>query len=832
MNLSRLITIMPQTLQTFVDSLLIRVMRFWIRPEVLPEDPNSLINPELPVLYVLEAGGLADKAALTIAAERLSLPHPDNELLFGKKRFRTSVDVLRQRHSLFFRRRRSKRPSTTSELLTSLVKAGENGDAGELQIVPVSVYWGRAPDKESSIVKLLLSENWQFAGRTRKLLTSLVHGRHTLLSISEPLSLSSLQGSGASSDILTRKVSRILRVHFRQRRIASLGPDQSHRRMLMDHVLSDSAVRVAINNEAATSSLDSARQDARKYANEISADVSYPTIRVLHTLLKRLWNELYDGVELSGIDQLKAVADGREVVYVPCHRSHIDYLLLSYILYVQGFSLPHIAAGINLNLPFVGGILRRGGAFFMRRSFAGKPLYSAVFNAYMKELLQRGHSLEYFIEGGRSRSGRLLPHRSGMLAMTVHAYLHQPQTPVVFVPVYFGYERLLEGKSFTSELAGGKKQRESVFALLKSVRTLKQDYGRVHVSFGEPIELDPLLEQHKPQWRSYEISDERPAWIKPVIDELGTTIMQRINEATSVTPISLLATAMLATPRGCISYDEFIQQVTIYQRLLQSTYQHTRITVPQLDAKELISHGSRLGFVHTIQDAVGPMIALKPGQAAPLNYFRNNILHLLTLPALVAATFTNRRHRSEQEIAHLVELSFPFIQGELFLSTEIKRESLKQTLTGLEKAGLITNDNGVWARPTAGSLEAVAFIRLANVITPALERDYLCACLLAQSTHNEIDTEELQKRCQLAADRLASTHGKVAIELYDKHLHNNFVESMQRQGYIELVDGRLRPKPSLFRVEDEARALLPEPSRHAILAISLAITQRPNSSVA
>lgn len=815
---------MPQTLQSFVDNLLMRVMRFWIKPEVLPEDPTSLINPEFPVLYVLEVGGLADKAALTIAAERLSLPHPDNELLFGGTRFKTSVDVLRQRHNLFFRKRRS----TTSELLTSLVKASKNSDAGELQIVPVSVYWGRAPDKESSIVKLLLSENWQFAGRTRKLLTTLVHGRHTLLSISEPLSLYALQRSGGNSDLLPRKVSRILRVHFRQRRIASLGPDQSHRRMLMDHVLSDSGVRLAINNEAGTSNADGSRQQARKYANEISADVSYPTIRVLHTLLKRLWNELYDGVEVNGIDQLKAVADGREVVYVPCHRSHIDYMLLSYILYVQGFSLPHIAAGINLNLPFVGGILRRGGAFFLRRSFAGKPLYSAVFNAYMKELLQRGHALAYFIEGGRSRSGRLLPHKGGMLSMTVHAYLHQPKTPVVFVPVYFGYERLLEGRSFTSELAGGKKQRESVFALLKSVRTLKEDYGRVYVNFGAPIELDSLLEQHEPQWRSYAIDSERPAWIRPVVDDLGATIMQRINEATSVTPISLLATAMLATPRGCISCDEFIQQVTIFKKLLQGTYQKSRITVPEIDAQELIAHGSRLGFVHTIEDAVGPMVTLKPGQAAPLNYFRNNILHLLTLPALVACTFTNKRHRSEQEIAHLVELSFPYIQGELFLSTEVYQESLQQVLTGLEQSGLVTNDNNVWARPTAGSLEAVALFRLAKVITPALERDYLCTCLLAQCTHNEIDSEELQKRCQLAADRLASTHGKVATELYDKHLHNSFIESMQRRGYIELNDDKLRPTNMLLKIEDEARSLLPEPSRHSILAISLAISQKPS----
>ncbi|MFK7995606.1 MAG: glycerol-3-phosphate 1-O-acyltransferase PlsB [Granulosicoccus sp.] len=818
---------MPETLRSLIDRLLTSLMGLWIKPDVLPDAPSALINPELPVLYVLEVGGAADRAALAIVARRLSLADPADTLVFGSARERSSVDVLQQRAGLLFRKHRH----VVSRRLSRLVEAGIDESAGELQIVPVSVYWGRAPDKESSIVKLLYSENWQIAGRTRKLISTLIHGRHTLLSISEPLSFNTLKSSGESSDILTRKLSRILRVHFRQRRIASLGPDQSHRRMLVDHVLADSAVRKAIIAEAPKGKTERARARARKYAYEISADVSYPTIRILHKLLKRLWNELYDGVELSGIERLKAVADGREIVYVPCHRSHIDYLLLSYILYVQGFSLPHIAAGVNLNLPIVGGLLRRGGAFFLRRSFAGKPLYSSVFNAYLKELLQRGHALEYFVEGGRSRTGRLLPPKGGMLAMTVHAYLSQPQTPVVFVPVYFGYERLLEGRAFTSELAGGKKQRESIFALIKSLRTLKEDYGRVHVSFGDPIELDSLLQQHQPDWRSMTIGEERPAWIKPVVDDLGTSIMRRINEAASVTPISLLATTLLATPRGCISCEELEQQISIYQRFLKGAYANSLVSIPDVNAQELIAHGARLGFIQTTTDDVGSMVELREGQAGPLTYFRNNILHLLTLPALVAATFTNRRERSEQEIEHLVSLTFPVVQSELYLPTEFNQESLIQTLNGLADAGLVSQDAKQWSRASAGSLEAVALTRLANVVAPALERDYLCACLLAQAPGGQIESSLLAQQCQLAAERLAKTHGMLATELYDKHLHGAFIKAMQKHGYIECEDKSIRVNPALFRVENEARALLSEQTRHAIIASSRAVLAASPKSV-
>ena len=183
---------------------------------------------------------------------------------------------------------------------------------------------------------------------------------------------------------------------------------------------------------------------------------------------------------------LSEVAAGNEVVYVPCHRSHMDYMLLSYVIYRQGFAIPHIAAGINLNLPVVGRFLRKGGAFFIRRSFAGNALYTVVFMKYLAAIMARGHSIEYFIEGGRSRTGRLFPPKTGMLSMTVRSYLREPVRPVVFLPVYFGYERIMEGKSYIRELSGKPKKKESFLACCGrcgSARALRP----VHVNLGEPI---------------------------------------------------------------------------------------------------------------------------------------------------------------------------------------------------------------------------------------------------------------------------------------------------------------------------------------------------------
>src|SRR5689334_21523274 len=217
----------------------------------------------------------------------------------------------------------------------------------------------------------------------------------------------------------------------------------------------------------------------------------------------------------------------------------MDYLLLSYVIYVHGYAIPHIAAGINLNLPIVGRFLRKGGAFFIRRSFRGNALYTVVFMKYLAAIMTRGHSIEYFIEGGRSRTGRLLQPKTGMLSMTVRSYLRDPRRPVVFLPVYFGYERLVEGETYIGELSGKAKEKESLFGMIKTLPTLRQRFGKVHVSFGEPIRLAEILDKHAPDAAErVDAQEERPTWLPAAIDDLAERVMTNINSAAAVAPIN------------------------------------------------------------------------------------------------------------------------------------------------------------------------------------------------------------------------------------------------------------------------------------------------------
>ena len=828
---------MAATLGTLIESLPARLMSTWVRPDVLPKAPAELLDPALPTLYVLELGGLADRTALNLVCRELELPHPGDPLHYGDSRERSGVDVLQRRRGGWSGRRAGVVSRRLERLVGSALRPGPDGaPLGDLQVVPVAIYWGRAPDRETGVVGLATSENWDIGGRLSKLVATIVHGRNTLVRFSEPLSLSQLvatRKAGAAdedpahvAELLTRKLSRILRVHFRQRRIATLGPDRSHRRTVIAQVLADPAVRRAVAHEVGQRERGAARvhRRAERDALEIAADVSYPTIRLLDRLLTKLWTELYDGIELSGLERLQAVADGHEIVYVPCHRSHIDYLLLSWLMVKEGFSLPHVAAGVNLNLPVVGGILRRGGAFFLRRSFSGDAVYAAVFGAYLKVILQRGHAIEYFIEGGRSRTGRLLSAKGGMLAMTAHAYLRQPRVPVVFVPVYFGYERLIEGRSFTKELSGGKKRKESFGGFVRSLKRLRDDYGRVHVGIGEPLMLDGVLDAHRPGWRGESVGTERPDWLKPVVNELGATILRRINEAASVTPVALLATAMLATRRGRLGHDELCRQIRLYASLLRSTHADDHVVVPDIEPEAVVRHGVELGYLETATDDIGELVALRPGQATSLMYFRNNIVHLLTLPSLVAAAFTGLATRSDEALRRLANVALPFLHGELFLPGDPDGTGLGRTLAALAAHDLLARHGEGWRRASAGTPEAVSLLRLAEVVLPSVERYYLAAALLVQA-NGPLPRGELESRAAACAGRLAATEGRDAQDLHDRHLFPGFVARLAARGLVRETGDGLVADDSLGTLETEARRLLDDGIRHAILRASLACTR-------
>lgn len=800
-----------------------KIFSVWARPAIQPEAPAELISdPDAAVCYVLENGGLADLLALERACEKSGMPSPNRPFEYCGERFSRRFVVLRPLRGFFLRRRTPE----GSRRLREIMDAAE-GKNEELLLIPVAIYWGRSPEKEASFFKLLFSENWDVVGRTRKFFATVLHGRTTLLRYSDALPLSSINQDGLEAAISFRKVSRILRVHFRQRRAATVGPDLSHRRTMVNQVLVAPGVRKALLVEGGHNAKKQAiaREKARRYAMEIAADFSYPTLRVIQRVLRWLWNRIYDGIELKHVERLHDVAKEKEVIYVPCHRSHFDYLLLGYIGWEEGWQLPHIAAGINLNLPIVGPILRRGGAFFLRRSFRGNRLYAAVFDAYLHQVLVRGYSIEYFVEGGRSRTGRLLQPKGGMLAMTVRSYISDPKRPVVFVPIYFGYEKLIEGDSFINELGGGEKKSESLFGLIRSIKSLRENFGSVYVNIAEPIDLEPLLLAADPDWRENSAGKEdKPQWLNDVVEDLGAEIMSGINSAAAVTPISLLAYVLLATPKQKIGAAELASQLQLSVDLMNRFRYSESVTVPDWTPAKIIAHGEKLDVISRTSHPMGDIINMPEHTAVLMTYFRNNILHLLAVPASIACCFIQGRQLDLNEIQRLIGLIYRFMQKELTLKWDSDDigEVTTAAVDALVDLELLTREGDTLVRPPAGSAKAYQLLMLGQSMVPMLQRFYLVIALLIGHGSGTLSRVRLEQMCQQSAERLSMIYGLHSPDFFNKTLFHDFIRTLQDEKVLRRNSkGALDFDEDLVGIGADARLVLGEEIRHSILALTV-----------
>ncbi|KZC15818.1 MULTISPECIES: glycerol-3-phosphate 1-O-acyltransferase PlsB [unclassified Rhodanobacter] len=802
-----------------------QLLQPWVRIRRDPAEPTTLLQAGVPVCYVIERDGFSDALILQRACREAGLPNPMQPLA-GTRR-RRSVFALARRDGWLFGRNRRRNPN---EPLRQLVRSLEGMPGHDIQIMPVSIYVGRAPSRDSGWFRVLFSENWVMVGRFRRMLALLLNGRDTVVHFSTPVSLRQMldEAGTIAPERFARKVARVMRAHFHRIRAAVIGPDLSHRRTVVDAVLNAEPVRAAIAASAAKEKISHAKawRKAHKLVLEIAADYSHPVVRSASFLLSNFWNKLYDGIAMHHFDKARAAAPGHEVIYVPCHRSHADYLLMSYQLHVSGVVVPHIAAGVNLNLPVIGPVLRRGGAFFLRRSFKGNALYSVVFNEYVAQLIDRGVPMEYFIEGGRSRTGRLLAPRAGMLVMTVRAFLRAPRRPVLFQPVYIGYEKLMEGKSYIGELSGQPKEKESLLGLLKGLKVLRQRYGHVALNFGEPIELTPLLDAASADWRAATTDPEaKPEWLNAVTDRLAEQIQININRAADVNPINLLALALLATPKHAMAESDLLTQLELGKAMLEELPYSDRVTLTPMGPAAIIAYGEQMGWIQRVQHPLGDVLTATGERAVLLSYFRNNVLHLTATAAWVACCFLNNRRMSRSSILRLGRIIYPFIQGELFLpwDTEGFAAQMQATIDFFVRRGLLesVSDGRVLERSPGQDDGAFQLKVIARSLIQAFERYYITIAALAKNGPHTMTGAELENACTLTAQRLSLLNELSAPEFFDKALFRGFIQKLRERHVVWTDDdGRLDYDAALEGMVRDARVILSREVRHSILKIT------------
>lgn len=793
----------------------------WVRTRITPSDLSELnLDLHKPICYVLPAGGLTDWLVLESACLKLGLPRPHlshNRLPNTKRAVVLSLPYGR---------------SGSRSELQRIIARGIHDNSFDVQLLPVSVFWGRNPVKETSLLRILFADR-ERPGRLRKLLIIAAQGRNVLLHFGQPLDYRAfIDETEIAPALSVRKLARVLRVHFRRQRTATLGPGVSQRHHMLNSLLTTPQVRDQIERIARTEDIphSAARTRAFEYADEIAADYSNITIGFLLRVLSWLWNRIYDGIDVRHLQRLRATAHDSSVIYLPSHRSHMDYLLVSYLLYLEGFALPQIAAGINLNFWPVGGILRRAGAFYLRRSFGGDKLYTAVFRAYVDLLIDRGQPMKFYPEGGRSRTGRLLTPKTGMLAMVAQSFLKHSDKPVSVVPVYIGYDRVMEVNSYFDELRGtGTKKNESMGALVRGGRkVLKRKYGRAYVSFGNPIELAGFADAHGYPWRELEHNgqeDIRPEWLGSFVDELSVEVMRRINSAATLNAAGLVALILLGSPQKAVAEDEMLNSLSLIARLAHACPYSPDTNLPaETEGAALLAEAEPITRLLRVPHAWGDVLTVEPREAILLTYTRNTVMHLFALPSLIANFFAQFEKRTQATLLDRCAQLYPLLQSELCLRWPVDEcaDELGKALDGMLECGLLQRlDDGRLSRPEVGTREFAALMSLGRIMREALERYAMTTVLLANNLDTGwVDRGAFERQCQLMAERMAIITGRNSPEFFDLRLFHNHLQTLTRVGLLTAHGNELEIGPGMRQLAEDALRLLGPDVRQTILHLA------------
>ncbi|RKS86009.1 glycerol-3-phosphate acyltransferase [Orbus hercynius] len=756
-------------------------VRLFVKSKSIPTDPISELNIDKsrPILYVLPYNSKIDLLVLRSLCKQHQLPDP----LKGINTNHTVLPAylyIDKGPGIFASNQQKNR---SINIIKQYIDAHQQNEQLDVQMLPVSVMFSRAPNKEGK-KKLSL----QVLGGIRKFIKMLFSGRDCYTRFSNTVSFKNIILSTPTKDIdkLSLKLSRVARIHFAKQRTASVGPMLPVRQQMLNKLLNSPVLTGIIQDEAKNKNIseEKIRKDAFGMLNEIAANFTYRALKLTDYVLTWAWSRLYQGLKVTNADPVRELAqNGHEIVYTPCHRSHMDYLLLSYVLYRQGLVPPHIAAGINLNFWPAGPIFRRLGAFFIRRSFKGNKLYTAVFREYLAELFIRGYSVEYFIEGGRSRTGRLLDPKTGMLMMTIQTLLRGDPRPISIVPVYIGYEHVLEVATYANELRGATKKKESLWQMLKAFLKLKK-LGLGYVNFGQPIPLNQFLNQNIPEWREAiePTGTARPNWLTPTTNLLAKNIMENINASAAVNAMNLCCSILLASQQRALTKKRLLEYMDSTLFLLRNVPYSDLITVPHKSSEELFEHAKAMGKFVITEDEVGEIVSLSQEQAVLMTFYRNNIQHLIIIPALIAKILLKHNRISQQELVEQILRFYPLLKSDFFLYFDEEQllNYVHKIIVNLAEMNLI---NYTQERITLNYLKIASLQLLASNANDTLQRYSIAFSLLQKDP--TISRMTLEKESRLIAERLSVLHGINAPEFCDKGVFSTLITALREQGYLD-----------------------------------------------
>ena len=603
--------------------------------------------------------------------KNLSLPDPyasgyiKQELINGRSGLLSLVE------KKGFYRRFIQQKTDSLQYLIETQQSVEIGDR-PIFIVPQLMFFSKEPFRSTPTIKDILFGAKEKPGKIRRLVTLFKNPDKVFMEISEPVNLKDFleseqirqRGIEYQSLVLRRNLLRQINRH----RQSTLGPTLESREELKESILTNDRLQSFMENYSKKHdmSIQKVHKKADKYIDEIAAQYNMVIIKIFAGLIKWVVNTIFEGVtvNMDMLNEVKSMSKKGPLILIPCHKSHIDYLILSYIFYVNNMPCPLVAAGKNLSFWPMGPIFRGGGAFFIRRTFKGAVLYSKVFVEYIHKLLEDGFNIEFFIEGGRSRTGKLMLPKLGLLSILLNAYKDGACDDMIFVPIYIGYDRVVEESSYLNEIEGGQKEPENLLQIIKARKLLKKRCGKIYIKFHQPLSFNELLSQDNILIQDM-ASKERNALIR----NLGFRIINAINNVSVVTPHGLVASVLLNCSKERFTYEHFMSHVEIYMNYLlsQKVEMADTLLLDNVYAVEQVidAYLNRKFIIQTSKSMegrfAGAQFMVNENKRPILEYYKNNCIAFFIPAAFTALAILEKD--AFQFSASDLNIGYNFLQG-------------------------------------------------------------------------------------------------------------------------------------------------------------------------
>ena len=595
---------------------------------------------------------------------------------------------------------------STPDPLFLLIQLQKNIDKSVI-IIPENIIYVTKPMRKEPTLTDILFGTHEKPGFLKRFYIIIRHPEKIRVELAGPVNLKNFLNrpeiEQLDSEFQAHRLRSYLVEILNRQRKSITGPVLKSRQELTEDILTRKSLREYLAQYAVDNNLTLSKthKKAAGYIKEIAANYNLQVINFANWLLTWVFKNIFDDLVLNQkeINRMREKSTKAPLILVPCHKSHLDYLLLPYVMFRNNMPCPHVAAGKNLSFWPLGPLFRRAGAFFLRRTFQGAPLYTKIFAAYLEKLLYEGFNIKIFIEGGRSRTGKLLAPKPGGLAMLINAYNNGACDNLYFVPIFIGYDHVLEEDSYLKEIEGGKKKPETLKGLINARKFLKKKYGKVYMKFNEPISIKKYIQD-----KNIDLSKASKEEYIEFVKTFGYKLINAINTNAVATPHGIIASAVLNCSKNSFAKKQMIARVNTYMNMLnfmKAEVSDALLVDPDNALNAVINDFILRNFIELADEddkdiTENTIFIVKDNKRAILDYYKNSVISFFVHFAYTAVAIleTDRFQFSSSDLVSRYKFLEKIFTDEFFFDEETTyEENISTCIKWFVSDGILVPDS-------------------------------------------------------------------------------------------------------------------------------------------